>query len=303
MSEAFIVAAAHLPVEPGQSRAGAAGDVLTAVLRSAGLPAKRVAEIHWQVPPRAATQASRQREQELDVELLGPWLIQLAQRLSFPPDLAAFLWPAAPLLDHFVLQAAVRCVQSGQRELVAVGQFSSQPGANDGLEQAGALLLAGPAAVGRYNLAPRARAAALLAVNAAQGGLLASARAGLHQLAERERARRQPLPSKPAGQHLLPLPQDFNSGAAAPAQDAPEPERFDLPLPEEITWLASAAQADGLQDHFPRAQWAADGPPATGALLLLIGLLSALEARSDDCGLLLSSGPQETGLITLLERT
>jgi hypothetical protein len=300
MSEAFIASAAYLPVEPGQPRADVASAVLQSLLRSAGLLAKRIPEIHWQVPPRAAAAAGAQRGQEYDIDALGPWLIQVAQRLSFAPELAAFLWPAAPLLDHYILQSAARSLQTRQRDLIIVGQFSGPLIAGDGLEQAGALLLASPAAIGRHNLGPRARIAAALSISAGQGGLLSAASTALKHLSDRERAARQPLPAnKNSQQHILPLPDQFESDQ--PGEEI-EPERFDLPSLDEISWLASAAPNGDLSTCFPQARWLKDRPPAAGAVLILNGLLSTLEHHPDQWGLLVSSGPQETGLATLIER-
>jgi hypothetical protein len=181
------------------------------------------------------------------------------------------------------------------------------------------VLLASTAAVGRHNLAPRARLAALLALSAAPNGLLAAASAALKRLAERERAARTPLPASTpqparrpeAGQpfmNILPemLPGgDLRSGLpgqAADFEDQP-PERFELPLLPEIGWLAgSLRETYDLSTCFPRACWLAERPPASQALAQLNELVATLESQSERWGVLISSGPLENGLATLIER-
>lgn len=58
-------------------------------------------------------------------------------------------WPATLLLDHFVLQQVCAALEFGRLELAVLCQTQG--------EQTVALLLGGPAVVGRYNLPPEAR--------------------------------------------------------------------------------------------------------------------------------------------------
>jgi hypothetical protein len=280
MSEAFIISSFQTVIEPGQPRSEAAAAVLQGLLLEAGLPARRIQEIHWQVPPRGSAPAGTERAQEYDVDPLGPWLIQLAQRLGFSPGLSAFLWPAAPLLDHYILQSNARAMQLNARDVVILGQFAAPGGGPHQPGHAAVVLLASPAAVGRHNLAPQARLAALLAFNAAQSGILGSACAALKRLNP--------------GVELSEQPE---------AQEEPASNLY--PEPEDVAWLAGAVPLAENEKavSFPNAQILVTKPPApSGDLFLLAELVKTMAGSKTDWGLLIGHGPQETGLITLLER-
>ncbi|MBN1372318.1 MAG: hypothetical protein JW987_10310 [Anaerolineaceae bacterium] len=109
---------------------------------------------------------------------LRPERIEVLHRIN-PPDSASSVdlpvldWPTAPLLDHFVLQQVCAELEFGRLELAALCQTQG--------EQTVALLLGGPAVVGRYNLPPEARLQ-LLPVESADAEFLyhvASAAIGL----------------------------------------------------------------------------------------------------------------------------
>lgn len=72
------------------------------------------------------------------------------------PGAALYSWQEQPLLAHILLHNAARALESGERDLIVLLQA--------GGENAAALLLASPAAVGRYNLLPRARMSLRLAL-------------------------------------------------------------------------------------------------------------------------------------------
>lgn len=70
-----------------------------------------------------------------------------------------------------------------------------------------------------------------------------------------------------------------------------------------LAFLAAARPARALANLFPGAQWILPGADLpSGDLFLLAALLQRLEGEQRKCGLLLSSGPQKSGLATLLER-
>jgi hypothetical protein len=112
MAEAYLFAAVE---------AGSPDEALESVLRSSGVRAAWVNEVHWLGQPVPAALASK----------------------------ALFGWPDAPLLALFNLQALLRALQNGAADLLVLGE-STSPGA-------AALLLGSPAAVGRWNLPPLAR--------------------------------------------------------------------------------------------------------------------------------------------------
>ncbi len=82
-----------------------------------------------------------------------------------------FAWPDAPLLPLFCLQAALRMLQSGAADLIALGQSATG--------EAAALLLGSPAAVGRWNLPPLARLEPLRAGAGSPEGFRAALQAAL----------------------------------------------------------------------------------------------------------------------------
>jgi hypothetical protein len=112
MAEAYLFAAVE---------AGSPDEALKSVLRSSGVRAAWVNEVHWLGQPLPAALASK----------------------------ALFGWPDAPLLALFSLQALLRALQNGAADLLVLGESTSQGAA--------ALLLGSPAAVGRWNLPPLAR--------------------------------------------------------------------------------------------------------------------------------------------------
>ncbi len=112
---------------------------------------------------------------------LRPQRIDVLHRLDAPdtqadPGLPVFDWPAAPLLDHFVLQQVCAALADGKMELAVICQF--------GGDQAAAVLLGGPAAVGRYNLPPEARLQPLTPLSGESGLASRAAAAALGALPE-----------------------------------------------------------------------------------------------------------------------
>lgn len=127
MSEAYLFAAS----QTGTPDTGTPDVALQDLLRKAGARPAWLAEVHWLGAPLPAA----------------------------PEGRPFFAWPDYPLLPFFVLQSALRGLQSGATDLVALGQSTG--------ENAAALLLGSPAAVGRWNLPPLARLSPL-ALPAAQ---------------------------------------------------------------------------------------------------------------------------------------
>lgn len=85
---------------------------------------------------------------------LRPERIEVLQRINSPEtapsiDIPVLDWPAAPLLDHFVLQQVCAALEFGRLELAALCQTQG--------DQTVATLLGGPSVVGRYNLPPEVR--------------------------------------------------------------------------------------------------------------------------------------------------
>ena len=130
MSEAYLFAA---------SKAAAPDAALQDLLRKAGARPAWLAEVHWLGAPLPAA----------------------------PEGWPFFAWPDYPLLPFFVLQSALRGLQSGAFDLVALGQSAG--------ENAAALLLGSPAAVGRWNVPPLARLSPLSVQSTTPAAFLAEA--------------------------------------------------------------------------------------------------------------------------------
>jgi len=62
---------------------------------------------------------------------------------------ACFTWPGSEHLVHYVIQSTCRAITCAERDMVLITEFFE--------EGAAVLLLASPSAVGKYNIAPRAR--------------------------------------------------------------------------------------------------------------------------------------------------
>ncbi len=195
-----------------------------------------------------------------------PWQ---AGQMDLNSNLAVFQWQATALLDHFTLQAAIRALLNEDRHVMVVGQTTQG--------QEAALLLASPTAVGRYNAVPTARLAACLSVNTREKGLLPAVQAALER-------------------HARALVRQ-----ATETVDGEEPEQGeDFPKIEEIKLLAGSAGAAGLAETFPQAEWV-EGQPG-GIYAQLDGLAAALESKQENWGLLISQGPHDSGLVTLVQR-
>ncbi len=185
--------------------------------------------------------------------------------LGFLPEMARYQWPAVPLLVHYALQSTARAIEDEDADLVLLAQETG--------DQAVALLLASPAVVGIYNLSPRARISRKLALSSAPDGLLKAACIALNK----------------------------------PVRETPVPDA-DQPNPADVQWLAAAkrlapAQSPSQDEYFPGARWLLPGkelPP--GDLFLLCALVDRLEGEKAQRGLLLSEGPQKSGLVTVVER-
>jgi hypothetical protein len=156
-------------------------------------------------------------------------------------------------------------------------------------EQAVVLLLASPSAVGLYNLSPRACLGHKFAISSAPDGLLRAAGSALKKA-------NQALADKEAAQNVLNPPtneKDPSSKKAAEQETG------------EVQWIAAARRPDtaSLKTAFPQARWLGpDQEVPPGDLFLLCALVSRLEAEKARQGLLLSEGPQKSGLVTLVER-
>jgi len=195
------------------------------------------------------------------------WLNSLGTAFGFTQELARFQWPGTVLLAHWMLQSAARSIEAGDRDLVILAQETG--------DQVVALLLASPDAVGIYNLSPRARLGQKLTLSSAPGGLLAAASAVL------EKADGSPADRSLADQEAV------DQGST------------------EIQWVAAARQpeADSINASFRAARWlGSDKEVPPGDLFLLCALVGQLEEDKAQRGLLLSEGPQKSGLVTLVER-
>jgi hypothetical protein len=250
MSEAYLIAAANGQINTGYPRAELVKSVIQSLLQKSNVPARRVQEAHWH---------------ESSANLLEPGLGSRLQELDFSPDLVTLQWPSTPLLVHYTLQAAVRAVTAGERDLIIISQFGQVGHLTQDL--AVSLLLASPKAVGRHNVVPRARFSACLTLNMRAENFYENVRAGL----EKKRAH------------------DVEE-----AEEQPE---------VKVDWLAAARKLDGSPEKvFPGAQWLpTEDAASSGELFLLHALVEKLSETSAAGGLLVSSGPQSAGLVTLVE--
>jgi hypothetical protein len=205
-------------------------------------------------------------DQEFWLSALGP---SQGASLGFVPEIARFQWPAVALLAHASLHSLARAIEAGDANLVLLAQEAG--------DQVAALLLASPAAVGNHHLAPRARLDRKMAISSLPDGLLNAARAGL--------------------------------GREEPGQDREKPAE-NSPPQSDIQWLAMAGRNDlpafqpqALREVFPAAL-RLDLPAGTPSadLFLLKALVERLEDRQAQHGLLVSQGPQRSGLATFVER-
>jgi|GEM_PF-1263135 len=241
MSQAFLIAASQGENNAlsGAPIADQARPILLDLFKQAGLQPQRLQEIHWCGG---------------DPDY---WLTSLIHQVGFSAEIARFQWPVAPLISHFVLQNAARSIETGARDLILLSQVSG--------ERVTALLLASPAAVGRYNLAPRARIAACFSI-----GLDSKQRAG--------------------------SPEAFLETARSVIEKSGE-DLADVHLLAAERLPANKAVNKG----FPSASWL-NSSVRGGDYALLHALVSRLEEEKQRFGLLLSTGPQSTGLATLVER-
>lgn len=241
MSQAFLIAAnqGENSALSGVPLADQVRPMLLDLFNRAGLQPQRLQEIHWCGG---------------DPDY---WLTSLIEQVGFSVDIARFQWPVAPLISHFVMQNAARSIETGARDLILLSQVSG--------DRVAALLLASPAAVGRYNLAPRARIAACFSI-----GLDSKQRAG--------------------------SPEAFLESGRSVIEKNGE----DL---AEVHLLAAERPPSNkaVGEVFPSASWL--NPSVRGGdYALLDALVSRLEEEKQHFGLLLSTGPQNTGLATLVER-
>lgn len=152
MSEAYILAC--VAVE------GLAQAALHSLLERTSIPANRVQEMHWFIPP-------------------TPPLGELDGGLTEIATNAAILqWSSGSALEHYVLQSTARALQCGERALIVLGQSWEN--------QSTALLLSSPSAVGRYNLLPKARISARFSISAAPDTVLGETAAAIQALAARQ---------------------------------------------------------------------------------------------------------------------
>lgn len=257
--EAYLIDTAAGQIKAGWPRAELVRDVLLNLFGKTGAPARRLQEIHWL---------------ESSANLLEPGLLAQTRDIGLLDTLAVFQWPSAPLLAHFVLQAAVRSIAAGERDLVLVAQFG-QTGqlSQDHLIM---LLLASPQAVGRHNLAPQVRFARMRSLNGRAAGF-----------AETLRELSAPDPVEEDQQE--------NTENESPKSSTPLP----------IRWLGAARPVAGLvvNDIFPGADWVGPDPETPAGDLFVLGrLLERLAEQKDRCGVWLTEGPQTVRLATLIER-
>ena len=195
------------------------------------------------------------------------WLGGLAPALSQP----ALSLPDQPGLDHFVLNALLRQLLSGERQFLALGQTC----AGSSL----ALLLGGPAAVGRRNLLPRARLQPAPALPADPAALADALEAFVLSLAETP-----PLPEPSEEDKPLII---------SPAKPPP------LPIPPLKIPVVSLLALRGVERPVLPAARRLDRAP--GALFAMAELARALETGREEWGGLCST-LETASLLTLLER-
>jgi hypothetical protein len=123
VSEAYVIDAIEQPSGQEQYLS-----LLEGLLKKAGIPPRRVEEIHT-------------------IGNLGG--SRSLSEMWTDPAPAHFTWPSAAGLAHFVLHACARAVENGERDVLLLAQV--------GENHLAALILASPAGVGRHNLVPRAR--------------------------------------------------------------------------------------------------------------------------------------------------
>ncbi|HEX9018505.1 MAG TPA: hypothetical protein VF806_04935 [Anaerolineaceae bacterium] len=71
----------------------------------------------------------------------------------------------------------------------------------------------------------------------------------------------------------------------------------------EIAWLGASRRFNGAQQAFPAARWVGLGPQTpAGDLFVFAALVDCLVTEKSAAGLLVSEGPQKSGLATLVER-
>jgi hypothetical protein len=178
-----------------------------------------------------------------------------------------------PLLPHYILHSVARSIDLGVMDAALVVQTG--PGGMAGVA------LVSPVAVGRHNMAPRAR----LALLASLPGV--DARPLQDFAVHFERA----LPKKKEPAVVV--------EGAVEIEEEPLP---DLPEIGAITRLAVSGKGPVDLDGFPALQRLEPESPAEGDLFLLDALVSQLEASKERWGLLLSLGEQGACLATLVER-
>ncbi len=275
MSDVFVLASVQYENDPGFHDAG--DRAVQALLNRSGLAARRVQEVHWL----SENSAFKERRSH-----------------GFAAQTPVFSWPSDQLIDHAVLHSMARSLQCEDRDVVIVGQ--SWAGYSDSPEDPGtavALLLGSPKAVGRYNLLPAARLSLRMALSGPAQELPAAAVSNLH-------ARTQTA-QKAAARKAEALASTLSAGNPDLANPIDESEIQELPAPESVDWLASdfAFEIEDIAAVLPQARRLIALPPApTGCLFLLDALLKALANSQKHWGLLLSAGPDQNGLATLIER-
>jgi hypothetical protein len=197
------------------------------------------------------------------------WLGAPAPELETPKP--ALSLPEGPGLDHFSLNASLRQLCAGERQMLVAGQTRA--------ERSIALLLGAPAVVGRRNLLPQARLHPAPALPTNLIALETAVQAFVLSFAER------PDPPEPSVEDK-PL-------IISPAMPPPAPVP-PLKIPE-VTLLVQVG-AD-----LPILPVARRLEPVAGAFFGLANLVRALETQRQDWGGLFS-GLESTTLLTLVER-
>ncbi len=167
-----------------------------------------------------------------------------------------FYWPSETLLDHLLLHDAARSVMVQDCHLTIFGQQDAS-GASLGL-------LASPTAVGRYNLMPRARLDARLALNP---GKRSQTLAALYQVLERR--------------DLEPHSTAWFAACSDVGLDELQEDHHTFP---DARWLTPPAR------------------PQAGVTFRLAQLVEKLEEENAGQGLLISAQPGQPVLATLVQR-
>ncbi len=245
MSEVYWIGGAAVSwVDAEQATAAGEPDemafaLLNSLFKLTGVKGAWIDEVNWMI------EAGWHRSARLALEEAGV-------RESAP----VFYWPVETLLDHLLLQATARSVLAQDCHLMLFGQQDASG--------ASLALLSSPQPVGRYNLSPRARLEARIALNPP----------------ERARA----LPALAQALERRELDPGATTWLAATSDVGMDELRQD-------------------QQAFPQGRWLPPpARPQAGAAFRLAQLVEKLEEEQAAQGLLISALPGQPVVATIVQR-